>query len=78
MHEHYVQIEKKLSSKTNFHNDKNHIKFLGHRQLSSIYLRLTDEREVFELTADLNYRKASGYIDVPVILIIMKSKYLIF
>ena len=76
MNEHFVLIGKKISSKTNFQNVKNYIKFLGDRQLSSIYLRPTDIQEVFEIIANLNNRKASGYIQIPLI-ILKKCEYLI-
>ena len=39
MNKHFVEIGKKLSSKANFHNDKNYNKFLDDRQRSLIYLR---------------------------------------
>ena len=76
MNKHFVQIGKKLSFKTNFHNNKIYIKFLGNRQLSSIFLRPTDEHKFFELIVDLNNRKPLCYIDISLILI-KKSKSLL-
>ena len=75
MNIHFVKIEEKLSSNKKCSNSGNCFKFLGKRQVSSIYLRPTDAYEVIEIISGLNKRKSSGYIDISVLLI-KEAKFL--
>jgi len=66
MNEQFVKIWKKLSNITTSTNGKGLIKFLGKRQVSSVYMQQTDE---YEIIAYFSTRKSPGYIDIPKILI---------
>ena len=61
MNIHFVKIGEKLSLNIKSPNARNCAQFRGKRQVSSIYLRPTDEYEVIKIILGLNKRKSSGY-----------------
>ena len=77
MNQHFATIGEKLAAKSiNHDQSKNHLNFLGKRNLSSIVLQPTDAHEIVEIISSLNDHKSSGYLDIP-IRIIKKAKFLI-
>ena len=70
----FVKIGEKLSVQMTYNNDKTYINFLRKRQVCSVYLRQTDNQEIFEIIACLNIRKSPSYIGIPTTFI-KKAKY---
>ena len=50
--------QEKLRVQMTYTNDKTYINFLGKRQVSSVYLRLTVNQEITEIIACLNICKS--------------------
>ena len=75
LNKHFVSIGKKLSSSLN-NQPTNHKQYMGKRLLHSVVLNPTDQYEIAAIISNLNDRKSSGYIDIPVTLI-KHAKHLI-
>ena len=77
MNQHFATIGEKLAAKSiNHDQSKNHLKFLGKHNLSSIVLQPTVAYEIVEIISSLNDHKSPGYLDIP-IRIIKEAKFLI-
>ena len=77
MNQRFATIGEKLAVKSiNHDQSKNHLNFLGKRDLSSIVLQPTDAYEIVEIISSLNDHKSPGYLDLP-ICIIKEAKFLI-
>ena len=75
LNKHFVSIGKKLSSSLN-NQSTNHKQYMGKRLLHSVVLNPTDQYKIAAIISNLNDRKSSGYIDIPVTLI-KHAKHLI-
>ena len=77
MNQHFATFREKLAAKSiNHDQSKNHLNFLGNRNLSSIVLQPTDAYEIVEIISSLSDHKSPGYLDIP-IPIIKEAKFLI-
>ena len=67
MNQHFATIGEKLAAKSiNHDQSKNHLNFLGKRNLFSIVLQPTDAYEIVEIISSLNDHKSPGYLDIPI------------
>ena len=69
INEHFVTVGKKLSCNMTAPKNKNFLKYLGKRQVSSVVLQPTDAFEVIETIAGFKDSKSPGCIDILVTLI---------
>ena len=74
INEHFAIIGEKLGVQMTNTNNKTCINFLGEPQVSSVYLRSTDNQKIMKIIACFNIRKSPGYINISTTLI-KKTKY---